>query len=106
MSDVPEIPTYPHVFTEGDRLPEIKAVLKDVDLTGYTVQLHLLQPDDTLVTRTAIPVALTDGSVKFDWAVGNLVAGSKQLCEIEFVDSGSRPMTSRKFFINVEKGIA
>lgn len=97
---------FPHTFTQGDRLPEIEFLLTDdndvgIDLSGHTITLRLRQPDGTLIVRTAVDIDLPNGSGKFTWADGDLVAGLDQRVEVRFVDPGGKPQTSDKFLIDV-----
>ena len=94
-------------FTEGDQLPEIVGVYKGVDLTGYTVTLHIARPDPAgVLVKIATLIDPTLGKLKFTWSVGDLVKGSQQLCEIQFTNTMGKPLTSKKFMIDVVPQIA
>ena len=98
---------YPHTFTEGDRLPEILGTLEGVDLTGYTVEFDLVQPDGTVVQKSTATsgVQLTDaanGQFKITWDTGDLVTGKLQPAQVRFIDSGGLPLTSQDFTITVK----
>ncbi len=103
MSD--EIPIFPVTFTEGDRRPEINGTLCGVDLTGHTITLHVDRPTTVLV-KSATAVDLTQGQFKFEWSASDLVAGCGQLAEVQIVDTAGKPLTSKKFIINVNEQIA
>lgn len=92
-------------WTAGDLLPEITCALNGVNITGYTITLHIARPTTVLV-KTATIIDAPTGLFKFAWSSGDLVAGALQLCEIEIVDGSSRPLTSQKFTINVDPQIA
>lgn len=101
------LPRLDHVYTANDRLPEI--VCKDddcTDLTAYTITLHLERPDDTVLVKAAVPLAIDQGQFKFTWAAGDLIAGLGQLAEIQFVTPGGLPETSVKFLIDVSRELA
>lgn len=98
---------YPHTFTAGDRLPEILGTLEGVDLTGYTVEFDLVQPDGTVVEKSTATsgVQITDaaaGQFKVTWEATNLVVGKNQAAQIRFIDSGGLPLTSQDFTITVK----
>lgn len=98
---------YPHVFTAGDRLPEILGTLEGVDLTGYTVEFDLEQPDGTVVQKSTATsgVVLTDaanGQFKITWLATDLVVGKNQQAQVRFIDSGGLPLTSQDFTITVK----
>ena len=103
---VAKYPTYPVTFTENDELPEIPMTLKCTDLTGFTVTLHIARPDGSVLIKTATPVDLVQGAVKFVFVAGDLQAGFGQLAEIQYVNASAKAQTSPKFLINVEKEIA
>jgi len=98
---------YPHTFTAGDRLPEILGTLDGVDLTGYTVEFDLVQPDGTVVEKSTATsgVVVTDaaaGQFKITWESTDLVVGKNQAAQIRFIDSASKPLTSQDFTITVK----
>jgi hypothetical protein len=93
-------------FTAGDQLPEIVGQLKGINLTGYTITLHVQRPaPSTVLIKTATVLDAALGKFKFTWGSGDLVEGSNQLCEIQFV-TGGKPLTSKKFLIDVVAQIA
>ena len=98
---------YPHTFTAGDRLPEILGTLETVDLTGYTVEFDLVQPDGSVVQKSTATsgVVITDaaaGQFKVTWLASDLVVGKNQEAQIRFIDSGGLPLTSQDFTITVK----
>lgn len=102
---------FPHVFTEGDQLPEIVGTLASTDLTGYTIEFDLTRPDDTVVEKDSAGaggVVITDapnGQFKITWDAADLVVGKKQTAQIRFIDGTGKPLTSQDFYIDVkEKG--
>lgn len=102
-----DIPEFPHEFTEGDRLPEIafnykNSKKKGIDLTTHTIKLRLRKPDNTLVEIDVTDIDLEHGKGKFAWGASDLVAGKGQHCEIRFTDNTGKPLTSKKFLINVK----
>lgn len=104
MSDIPKLPV---CFVENDERPDLVATLSGVDLSLFTVTLHVKRPSPAAVlVKPAIGIDFTIGHFKFEWATGDLVAGFNQECEIQFIDGASKPLTSRKFLIDVRKEIA
>jgi len=93
-------PKFPHIYSEGDQLPELLGVLKGVDITDLTVTLRLDRPEPAgLLTKTAQKVDATQGMFKFVWDAGDLVAGIAQEAAITFTDASNRPLTSPKRFV-------
>jgi len=104
-------PTFPHVFTEGDQLPEIIGVLSETNLTNYVIEFGLERPNDTVLeksTETSGVVILdaANGKFKVTWEKSptpDLIAGQGQCAQIRFIDTAGRPMTSRDFLIDVKE---
>lgn len=99
---------FPHVFTEGDRLPEIVGVLDGVDLSPYTIEFTLLRPDGSVVEKSSATsgVVITDppnGQFKVTWEATDLVEGSRQLAQIRFIDGSGLPFTTQDFYIGVKE---
>lgn len=99
--------TFPHIFTAGDRLPEIIGTLTGTDITGYTVEFDLERPDGTVVEKSTATtgVVITDavnGGFKITWEASDLVAGIGQIAQVRFIDTAARPLTSQDFLIDVK----
>jgi hypothetical protein len=90
-----------HVFTDGDRLPELFGTYKGVDLTGQTVTLTLERPADVL-TKTATLVDASAGRFKFSWAVGDIVTGQGQRGTIRVTDGSGLKTTISRFLLDVQ----
>ena len=98
---------YPHVFTAGDRLPEILGTLDGVDLTGYTIEFDLTQPNGAVVEKSTATsgVTITDaanGQFTVSWVATDLVVGRDQRAQVRFIDGSGLPMTSQDFLITVK----
>ena len=78
------IERFPHTWTAGDTLPEIVLTLDEFDLTGYTVQLELRRPDESLLVKTASIFDPLQGKFKFEFVATDLQAGIGQLAQIKF----------------------
>lgn len=112
MTCANQVYRYPHTFTAGDRLPEIAGTLRDVsenpvDLTGYTVEFDLAQPNGTVVQKSTATsgVTLTDaanGQFAISWIATDLVVGRDQPAQVRFIDTGGLPQTSQDFLITVK----
>jgi hypothetical protein len=89
-----ELQTFPHCFSAGDRLPELLGKVA-TDITGFTIELKLRQPDGTIVTRTHIAIDEPNGVFKFGWDTGDLVVGKSQLAKVEFTDPSGKKQTQR-----------
>jgi len=98
-------PRFPHVFSEGDQLPELLGVLKGVDLSNHTVTLRLDRPDPSgLLVKIGQMVDASQGMFKFVWDATDLVAGIAQEAAITFTDASNRPLTSpQRFVIDVQE---
>ena len=99
-------PKFPFCWVEGDCFPEMVCTLQDQDLTGFVVTLHLRRKDGSVLIKPATPIDIVQGHFKFSWVVGDLVAGTNQEAEIQFVDAGGKPLTSKLFAMDVRKEIA
>lgn len=98
---------FPHVFTEGDRLPEIVGTLDGVDLTGYTIDFDLLRPDNVVIQKSTATsgVAIVDGPngmFSISWSETDLLEGKDQAAQVRFIDPAGLPMTSQDFLITVK----
>ena len=98
-------PTFPHVFSEGDQLPELLGVLKGVDITNLVITLRLDRPDpSSVLVKIGQHVDDAQGMFKFVWGTTDLVAGIAQEATITFTDASSRPLTSpQRFVIDVQE---
>lgn len=103
MSDLSTIPKLPTEFVAGDQRPDLCMVLQGTNLTNHTVELRIRRPDESVLVKAAIEVSYEDkqSSFKFVWDADDLQAGCDQPCEVKFTDSGGKPLTSRKFLIDV-----
>lgn len=99
MSDCP---LFPHTWTDGDRLPELVGVLKDVDLAGQTISLVIERPT-TVLDKTATIIDSTQGSFKIEWAATDLVAGRGQKATLFIEDASTLRTTLARFLIDVEE---
>ena len=108
MSGPEAIPKLPTEFVAGDQRPDLAMVLQGTDLTGHTVVLRIRRPDGSILEKTATEVAYAtkQSSFKFTWDAGDLQAGCDQPCEVKFTDGGGKPLTSRKFLIDVRAALA
>ena len=96
----------PYCWVEGDCFPEMFCTLEDQDLTGFTITLHLRRKDGSVLIKSATPVDLLQGHFKFSWVLGDLIVGRNQEGEIQFVDGGGKPLTSKLFLMDVRREIA
>lgn len=101
-------------FIAGDTLPEVQGFLKDangvaVDITGYTIKMHIGYT--TVLTKTATLVTPASGEFKFTWLVTDLVQGTPQ-AEIEITDATGKIITvqetaqKQKLKLVIQAGIA
>ena len=99
-------------FVEGDLLPWLEAEWENEDITGFTIQLHVRQPNGIRFTRDAV---IDDANVgapvggsaffHFEWQAGDLVAGDSK-AEVEVFDVGNLNETFPKMILRVAKEIA
>ena len=78
------IARFPHVWVANDTLPEIVLVFEGENLTGFTIELFVRRPDNTLLVKAAQFIDATQGKFKFVWVDGDLQVGLGQLAEIRF----------------------
>ncbi len=98
MSAEDELPTFPHVYTEGDRIPEL-LFAHDLDLTGHTVDFLVERPDGTGFTRVGsfpTPNTVKAGLLETDW-----IAGCSQLT-VRFTAPGGEPQHTGPILVNVQ----
>jgi len=100
-----DLPTFPVTYTAGDTGPAIAGTLTDTDISSYTITLHMERPTGVL-TKTATIVDGPQGKFSVAWAAGDLVAGTGQITEIQFVDGVGEIVTSKKFRIDVDRQLA
>ncbi len=104
--------THPYVWTEGDERPGLTFRHKDapgaagnpIDITGWTVQLRLERPDDTVLVKAA-PV--TDGpnglAATGAWVTTDLQAGLGQQAKVELRDTSNELRTTIFFLMDVQR---
>lgn len=97
-----DCPIFDVLYSDGDQLPTMAGVLKDFDLTGYTVKLDLARPGDVLV-KTAALVDAPNGLFQFTWEAADLQPGIGQVGLIRVVDPGGKSMSLAKFQLDVRK---
>jgi len=100
------IPKFPVCFVANDQLPNMVATLVNVDLTGYTITLHMRRADGTVLIKAATAIDLLQGHFAFEWSAGDLQAGINQETEIQFVEPGGKPLTSSLFLVDVRDEVA
>ena len=106
----PTIESFPHRFTAGDRLPEITGEYEDsagnaIDITNFTITLQVDRPT-TLLTVTATITDAVNGLFKFEWTADDLVEGNNQLATVKIVNVAGLPVTSEKFYLDVDAALA
>lgn len=100
-----KVHTLPHVYTEGDTLPEMVCVLDDTDLSGYTITAYVDRPT-TVLSKVATAVDLANGQFKFVWVSTDLVAGYGQEVAIEFNDGSGGIETITGLRLDVAEALA
>lgn len=98
-----DCPTLQVAFTDGDRLPELVGVLRDVDLTGFTIKMNITRPSGVPITKTAIILDAAQGQFKFTWGSDDLEHGFGQPAVIRAIDSSGKSETIAQFKIDVKK---
>ena len=100
-------------YTAGDTGPPLQMEYLDaagvaVDVSGWTITLHLRRPSPATVLTKAMTI--TDGpNGLFEvtvWASGDLLEGADQLAEVQLVDTGGVIITTQKMHIDVDSEIA
>ncbi len=103
-----QLETYPVKFTEGDLAPSIVVQILDatdtpIDISAYTFTMKMQRSGTTLLTKVAVSLNAT--THEFQWALGDLVAGTHRV-EVEQDDgTASVPETSDKFLIEVTEDL-
>lgn len=96
-------------FVENDLLPFLDLEWAQEDITGYTIQLHVQQPDGTTFSIDAtVEDANVGGSgtalFHFEWAAGNLVAGDSS-AHVQVTDGGGLIETVARLILRVAADI-
>jgi hypothetical protein len=78
-------------FTEHDTGDILDVEYEGVDITGWTVYLHIGYPDCPL-RKTAVLTDPTNGRLQFHFDYGDLRAGS-YFAEIRFIDLSGKELT-------------
>jgi hypothetical protein len=101
-------------YTEGDTERDLTVVATEedsstpVNLTGYTITLHIARPDGTTLSKPAVITDPVAGEFRFEWVATDLVAG-RQNVEIQLVSPTSQIETFPKgddiIALNVRKEI-
>jgi hypothetical protein len=100
-------PKIDHIWTEGDRQPEIEFVLHDDEpVSAFTITLNVDRPDGTVAVIGATEIAGSRG--KFEWLATSLQAGENQRCQMKIIETASsEPRTPpQDFLIDVKEVIA
>ena len=109
MVDCDKPITLPHVWTEGDTLPEIGFVLPAGQaVADFTVTLRLERPDGTTITKAAVDLGGSRG--KFTWAgtspgPADFIPGRNQRAQIDRVDGSGNLWSSDIMLINVRSRV-
>lgn len=97
--------TLPYRFVEGDTLPDLACRLSRTDLTGGSVELVLVQPDQTVVTKLGVLDFPADGRFRFQWDPTDLVSGRSR-CQITITNGSGDVVTTPEFYIDVGERLA
>lgn len=98
------IENLPHTYRVGDTLPRLGFAIP-WDITGWTVQLVIYRPDDTLTKTGVITDPYNDDSFgvgHFTWSDTDLVAGWRQKCVLQLTDPSGNLMSVGECFLNVK----
>jgi len=93
-----DLPTIPHTYTEGDRLPSFLVVFPaPIDLTtGWTITAQVERPDGTYFERIA---AILDAqNAQFNWLATDWVAGCSRVT-VQAKDPAGLDETSDPFIV-------
>jgi len=84
------------LFVAGDTAPDLTGRCtggsEPANLTGAALELHLTQPDRTVITRNATIADATAGTWRYTWQTGELVAGMWSV-ELQVTYSGGQIQT-------------
>ncbi len=94
-------PSFVHVFTYGDLRPYLVGTFP-WSISGHTIELDIVRPDGSLLTKEATIDVAADGTFHFEWEAGDLQVGMNQLCAIRDIFGDDKPYTSPDFFIHVK----
>ena len=100
MSEI--ITHIPHIYTEGDTLPEILMTFDEENLTGFTVELEIRRPDESLLVVPATFIDQPAGKFKFSFAAGELQAGLGQISAVVF-KIGAEVQHTEPLFLDVRE---
>lgn len=92
-------------FTVGDDAPALTGTV-NADLTGATVELHLLKPDRTVLTVAADVTDEAGGAWSYAWADGDLDQSGGWQVEAQVTFSSGRVQTFGPERFNVDPQIA
>lgn len=94
-------------FTAGDRLPILKCIYKGINVTGFTITLHIGYKEPLIK-----PANITDGPAgefQFEWAAGDLREGNWN-AEVQVIDTDGKPITfdggEDEFLFKIKRAIA
>ncbi len=92
-------------FTEGDRLPALRGVVKDTDLTDCTVTLTIERgPDDVLEKEATFTLEEGEAGIfHFEWGADDIIAGIGQRAVIRLTDEDDLTRTLLRFVIDVQE---
>lgn len=85
------------VLKKGDRLPVVKATLKDVngavDLTGTTVKFIMRNGGVVKINAAAVIESAVAGTVKYEWALADVDTAGQFRAEFEVTDGTGKKLT-------------
>ena len=102
LNPATDCPIFDVLYSDGDQLPTMAGVLKDFDLTGYTVRLILQRPNDVL-TKDAAIVDAPNGLFQFTWEPDDLESGIGQIGLLKIIDGGGKSMSLAHFQLDVRR---
>ena len=100
-------------YVEGDVPDPLRGEYRDkdgktIDITGFTITLHIGYEDAPLV-KTATITDGPNGVFEFGWNPGDIVAGDYQ-AEVQITNASGRPLTypasAGEFYFRVREAIA
>ena len=91
-------------WREGDTEPPITFTLAGgLQVSAFTITLHIRRPDGTLLVKTAADLGGSNG--EFTWAAGDLQAGMNQRAEISSDDGAGAVFTWPPFLMDVDERV-